>query len=133
MKKIVIPAAILLAAASAWFYGRKPEIPAVPFAKVTRAFDRSSVPSEGGSGTGWDGRTLSYRHGVTKSNQGMGTYRLNALFFDGHAASLNEKEAMNPSLWLPKGSIIPAGAKGLKIWNDVDNFYIHGQYPFTVP
>src|SRR5437867_1366039 len=47
LKKLVIPAAILLIAGTAWFYGRKPEIPAVPFAKVTRETLVSTLPTNG--------------------------------------------------------------------------------------
>ena len=47
MKKFVIPAAIFLVVAAAWFYGRKPEIAPVPFAKVTRETLVSTLPTNG--------------------------------------------------------------------------------------
>ena len=47
MKRFVIPAAILLIAATAWIYGRRPEIPTVPFAKVARETLVSTLPTNG--------------------------------------------------------------------------------------
>jgi HlyD family secretion protein len=47
LKKYVIPAAILLFAAAGWFYGRRPEIPQVPFAKVVRETLVSTLPTNG--------------------------------------------------------------------------------------
>ena len=47
MKKYVILPGILLVTASAWFYGRKPEIPAVAFAKVARETLVSTLPTNG--------------------------------------------------------------------------------------
>ena len=41
-------------------------------------------------------KSLSYRHGG----------RMNAGFFDGHAEPLQERDVYDPSLWLPKGSIL---------------------------
>ena len=47
MKKVLIPLGLLLIAAAAWFYGRKPDIPAVPFAKVMRETLVSLLPTNG--------------------------------------------------------------------------------------
>ena len=47
MKKILSPAAALLATGAAWFYLRKPEIPTVPFAKVMRESLISTLPTNG--------------------------------------------------------------------------------------
>ena len=47
MKQYLTLAAILLIAAAAWFYGRKPDIPAVPFAKVIRETLVSTLPTNG--------------------------------------------------------------------------------------
>ena len=47
MKKYVIPAAILLLAAAGWFYGRKPDVPTVPFAKVVQETLISALPTNG--------------------------------------------------------------------------------------
>src|SRR5438093_804928 len=47
LKKILIPAAALLAAGAAWLYLRKPEIPSVVFAKVMRESLVSTLPTNG--------------------------------------------------------------------------------------
>ena len=47
MKNFLILAAILLAVAAAWYYGQKPQIPTVPFAKVTRETLVSALPTNG--------------------------------------------------------------------------------------
>src|SRR5437762_823679 len=47
LKKYVIPAAILLLAAAGWFYGRKPDVPTVPFAKVVQETLISALPTNG--------------------------------------------------------------------------------------
>jgi len=47
LKKVLIPLGLLLIAAAAWFYGRKPDIPAVPVAKVTRETLVSLLPTNG--------------------------------------------------------------------------------------
>jgi len=47
LKNFLILAAILLAVAAAWYYGQKPQIPTVPFAKVTRETLVSALPTNG--------------------------------------------------------------------------------------
>src|SRR5436853_6220539 len=47
LKKVLIPSGLLLIATAGWFYGRKPDIPSVPFAKVTRETLVSMLPTNG--------------------------------------------------------------------------------------
>src|SRR5438132_14001787 len=47
LKKALVLAAVLLIAATAWFYGRKPDLPVVPFAKVARETLVSTLPANG--------------------------------------------------------------------------------------
>jgi HlyD family secretion protein len=47
LKKVLIPLGVVLIAGAAWIYGRKPDIPAVPFAKVTRETLVSVLPTNG--------------------------------------------------------------------------------------
>jgi HlyD family secretion protein len=47
LKKFAIVFAIAAIAAAAWFYGRKPDVPAVPFAKVVRETLVSTLPANG--------------------------------------------------------------------------------------
>ena len=58
-----------------------------------------------------DGRKLSFRHGGKAAN-----FRMNVLYYDGHAESLDELAAANPRLWLPKGTRMPDVSK---VWPDV--------------
>lgn len=71
---------------------------------ATSAYDRSAV----NGGNMMDGRVFSFRHGDTRPGMRYGSYRLNAVFYDGHAENLNEVEATHPRLWLPRGTVIPA-------------------------
>jgi prepilin-type processing-associated H-X9-DG protein len=84
-----------------------------PFTTATAAYDRT-VANGGG---GVDGRIFSFRHGARKPQLKTGAYRLNALFFDGHAENLGEKEALNPALWVPTGTTFPDATK---VWPDVN-------------
>ena len=53
---------------------------------------------------GYDGRVSSFRHGKTTPRAKAGMFRMNAVFFDGHAETLDDVQATNPKYWLPKGS-----------------------------
>jgi prepilin-type N-terminal cleavage/methylation domain-containing protein/prepilin-type processing-associated H-X9-DG protein len=48
----------------------------------------------------------SMRHGVRKLGAPPGQYRFNAVFFDGHAETLNGRQGMDPKMWLPKGATV---------------------------
>ncbi len=75
------------------------------FGGATKSYGRWNVPGLAGvTPTNFDARLLSFRHGSRKPGQGSGNVRLNALFFDGHVATLAEREAINPSLWLPRAT-----------------------------
>jgi prepilin-type N-terminal cleavage/methylation domain-containing protein len=59
------------------------------------------------NGTGIrDGRLFAFRHGAIKSGARTGAYRINAVFYDGHAETMDDLEASNPALWLPTGSVL---------------------------
>jgi len=88
-----------------------------PFTKASTAYDRTYINT--GSGT-YDGRVLSYRHGKRVKGGQVGTFAMNVLFFDGHAETLGEKAAVNPSLWLPSGTTTRANDW---IWPDVMSLY----------
>jgi prepilin-type N-terminal cleavage/methylation domain-containing protein/prepilin-type processing-associated H-X9-DG protein len=77
----------------------------------------------------FDPRILAFRHGAKKPHLPTGAYRINLLFFDGHAETVEEMEACNPALWVPKGTVFPDGAK---VWPDVQAHY-NMTFPFTVP
>jgi prepilin-type N-terminal cleavage/methylation domain-containing protein/prepilin-type processing-associated H-X9-DG protein len=49
------------------------------------------------------------RHGirtVSASPSIVGKYKFNAVFFDGHAETLDGKTGMNPKFWFPKGATV---------------------------
>jgi prepilin-type N-terminal cleavage/methylation domain-containing protein/prepilin-type processing-associated H-X9-DG protein len=50
----------------------------------------------------------SMRHGSRQVNAQPQTYRFNVAFFDGHVESMDGLAAMNPYLWVPKGTMIPS-------------------------
>lgn len=92
---------------------------------ATRSYDRTVA----NGGTGFDGRLLSYRHGVRKAGMSFGRYALNAVFFDGHAETLPEGPATDPTFWLPTGTVIPDSTKV-----PADVVAQHKMtFPYTVP
>jgi prepilin-type N-terminal cleavage/methylation domain-containing protein/prepilin-type processing-associated H-X9-DG protein len=95
------------------------------FSWATRAYDRSVA---NGDMTKFDGRIISFRHGARSKGAKWGTYKLNALFFDGHAVTLAEKEAIDPNLWIPTGAVIQTNAH---IPNDVRDAH-NMTFPYTI-
>jgi prepilin-type N-terminal cleavage/methylation domain-containing protein/prepilin-type processing-associated H-X9-DG protein len=62
---------------------------------------------------------LAMRHGsrvlgptVDNVKNNSSKYRMNCAFFDGHVETLDGHAAMNPALWVPKGTIVTSGAPG---------------------
>ncbi len=52
--------------------------------------------------------TYAMRHGGDDTpGQPLATYKFNAVFFDGHAQTLDGKTGANPNLWLPAGTTLP--------------------------
>ncbi len=65
-----------------------------------------------------EGMRLSYRHGCNVKNTLPQTVRdnkgsINALFFDGHVARLDDKASRNPELWYPSGAKVFSTSNGL--------------------
>lgn len=59
-----------------------------------------------------DGRLLSMRHGQMKIGQPLGDYKFCAVFYDGHAETLDGVSGTDVKHWVQSGSIIPS-AKGI--------------------
>jgi prepilin-type processing-associated H-X9-DG protein len=95
------------------------------FTMNTTAYDRGVANNDGST---FDGRLFSYRHGVKKAGQPTGSYRLNVVFYDGHAETMNEKDAMRPDYWLPTGTTLVDGSK---IWPDVTAMWVDS-YPYVI-
>jgi len=49
------------------------------------------------------------RHGSRTPKVTLGSYRFNAVFFDGHVETLDGAAGSDPRLWLPKGTVLSAG------------------------
>lgn len=100
-----------------------------PWSAYTRAYGHQAGPLAGGSVV-TKPITYSMRHGVRNPKAPLGSFRLNAGFFDGHVETLDGNRALNPNPWIPTGSILPTsectqdtihayfgGASSLKISN----------------
>jgi prepilin-type processing-associated H-X9-DG protein len=90
-----------------------------PWSKSTGAYDRGTLPANGGTAV-YDGRPLSMRHGTRVPRLDTWVYKMNCLFFDGHAETLDEGRACNPNLWAPKGSRLITNANP---WPDIITKY----------
>jgi prepilin-type processing-associated H-X9-DG protein len=47
-------------------------------------------------------------HGARGPGLALSQYRFNAAFFDGHVECLDGATGMNPSYWMPKGTMLPS-------------------------
>jgi prepilin-type N-terminal cleavage/methylation domain-containing protein/prepilin-type processing-associated H-X9-DG protein len=102
-----------------------------PWTVMSCAYDRSMAPGNQGNANKTDLRVLSFRHGGTKN----GTFKMNAVFFDGHAETLADLDACYPGKWLPRGAYWPsptATTVVANIWADVKTHY-GGLTQFTSP
>jgi prepilin-type N-terminal cleavage/methylation domain-containing protein len=118
------------------------------FGGLSQSYNRGAVPGNSDAGDEYvqDARLMAYRHGTDRPFQPAGMYRMNAVFYDGHAESLDDLSASNPALWLPKGSVLwnPAsGASGTSrrgwkvVWSDYQQTFLGGEWglghPYVVP
>ncbi len=109
-----------------------------PFYGITRSFDRCAANTPSPT---CDPRLHAYRHGTQSAFRAPGEYRMNVVFFDGHAATLDDLESANPDLWLPTGSVIyrptqKLNATDYTIWPDVAARYLPDTcetHPHVVP
>jgi prepilin-type N-terminal cleavage/methylation domain-containing protein/prepilin-type processing-associated H-X9-DG protein len=100
----------------------------------SHSWDRSQVPGNQNPGGGnFDARLYSYRHVRGTAGGPAGSYKMNAVFFDGHAELLNDLESASPALWAPSGTLIPATASNANAQTDVVAKYFGGQPSFLVP
>lgn len=82
-----------------------------PWSAYTRAFLRSKPI------------VYAMRHGSRLPNVSLGSYRFNAVYFDGHVETLDGATGMNPKLWVPKGTDLPAE----ELSDDAKQKYMNGQ------
>jgi prepilin-type N-terminal cleavage/methylation domain-containing protein len=71
-----------------------------------------------------DSRPYWERHGGNTP----GTYKFNAVFYDGHATALGDLEGSNPNLWCPKGTVIAR----TEFWPDTLSKYVSGPGNYIV-
>jgi len=93
----------------------------------TANWDGSSV----GAGADGEGRNLpfSYRHGGNVKNTSptdarSNTGSINAMFFDGHVARLNDRASRKADLWYPAGSRLNGAGNGTGMTNLEDGFVV---------
>ncbi|MBC7783503.1 MAG: hypothetical protein H7144_06655 [Burkholderiales bacterium] len=95
------------------------------FTGATKSYGRQ-VPNNIGS-VPIDPRIFSYRHGIRKSRQATGSYRMNAVFYDGHAETMDDMQSSNPTYWVPSGSQMDTAASIAagqpQVYPDVVKFY----------
>ncbi|HLL91071.1 MAG TPA: type II secretion system protein [Tepidisphaeraceae bacterium] len=107
------------------------------FGGFSQSYNRTAVPGNATVMPTRDARLYSYRHGTLKPFAGAGQYKINAVFFDGHAEALDDVRAADPKLWLPRGTKLnnpTSGASGTVVagtkvvWSDVVQKYCPGTW-----
>lgn len=73
------------------------------FTTITGSYD------QWGASTTFDGRVFAFRHGNLKKGGKDGTYRMNVVFYDGHAETMDDSAVTHPKYWLPTGSTFALG------------------------
>lgn len=87
------------------------------FASYTRSWDRARAPGNGFLGR-VDGRVWAFRHspGDVPVGAAANAYKINLVFWDGHAETQGDLDATNPHQWLPRGTRI--GLNDAGFWRD---------------
>ncbi|MEK6643651.1 MAG: prepilin-type N-terminal cleavage/methylation domain-containing protein [Planctomycetota bacterium] len=90
-----------------------------PFSTFSKSWDRSLAPGNGVnfSGRPTDARAYAYRHssGVAPPGAAGNAFKLNLVFFDGHAETQGDLTASNPHIYLPKDTKMDSVAA---VWKD---------------
>ncbi|MBC8108176.1 MAG: prepilin-type N-terminal cleavage/methylation domain-containing protein [Anaerolineae bacterium] len=103
-----------------------------PWNAQTRAWSRLQSPGNGGTGT--DDRVFAYRHGKRNQGASADSFRMNVVFWDGHAETMGDLESSDPSLWCPTGTKIQAVRSATGIPNDTYDKFLAGQTgTYTIP
>jgi prepilin-type N-terminal cleavage/methylation domain-containing protein/prepilin-type processing-associated H-X9-DG protein len=98
----------------------------------TRAWSRLQSPGNGGTGT--DDRIYAYRHGKRNQGGGADTFRMNVVFWDGHAETMGDLESSDPTLWCPVGTTIQADRSAAGILPDTyDKFVKPATGDYVIP
>jgi len=77
----------------------------------SRSWDRSAAPGNAGCGGGIDARVYAFRHatGIPPVRAPGDAYKMNLVFWDGHAETQGDLQSSNPHQWLPQGSVLKTG------------------------
>jgi prepilin-type N-terminal cleavage/methylation domain-containing protein/prepilin-type processing-associated H-X9-DG protein len=87
-----------------------------PWSGFTRSFLRNNP------------MVYSMRHGNRTPAAPLSSYRFNAVFFDGHAETLDGQTGADPMLWLPKGTTISAS----EFSAEAKTIYLNGASSLTI-
>lgn len=103
-----------------------------PFHKLTKSWDRSFAPGNGSNFAprSTDARVYAFRHSSAEPPYGAAAnaFKLNLVFFDGHAETQGDLSASNPYLYLPKDTKVGTLSN---IWADtIQSFSLTA--PFNV-
>jgi prepilin-type N-terminal cleavage/methylation domain-containing protein/prepilin-type processing-associated H-X9-DG protein len=92
------------------------------YSTFSRSWDRSRAPGNGNMGP-VDPRMYAFRHSTSEPPTGApaNAFKLNVVFYDGHAATMGDLEASNPHPWLPQGTILQNSAT--EVWPDAVRAY----------
>ncbi len=99
------------------------------FCGITRSYDRSEANAM--SRAKIDGRIFAFRHGKIGARLSAEQYRINVVYYDGHAETLSDLEAADPEKWMPTGSVIDRptvkfNGADYVFWPDVAEKYLAG-------
>ena len=99
-----------------------------PYSDWTRSWNRCRACGNSCT-SGVDARTYAFRHSTAPPADGAcgNAFKLNLVFFDGHAETMGDLDASNPQMWLPQGSTYEADAN---LYPDTQKrFGIQGDLP----
>ncbi len=86
----------------------------------SQSWGRSWAPGNG-STVGVDARIYAYRHATSEPPQGAkaDTFKLNAVFYDGHVETQGDLQSSSPYQWLPQGTNLDTSGT----WPDTINHF----------
>lgn len=90
-----------------------------PHMKLSKSWDRSFAPGNGSNfaARSTDARAYAFRHasGAAPPGAAGNAYKINLVFFDGHAETQGDLTASNPHQYLPKDTVVGTVTN---LWND---------------
>lgn len=93
------------------------------FSNQSNCWNRSRAPGNTSSGGAIDARLYGYRHGSRRPLDRADTFKMTAVFFDGHVDVLGDLQSANPALWMPSGSTYDPNNSECPMSTDAKAFY----------